>query len=485
MRNTLLFVAVLLLVGGVAFADRATYDPTKTRVALPLPSAPTIDGTIDFANESWGYASGSSGTKVSNWRVTVNEASADRVRGGDVTSGDAPVDSNDLSFMIWVGYDSSNLYIGVNVTDSDIQTNNAAAGSANGSTWTDDSVEVFVDGDNSNFPTSDTTGTNPEVVKTGGQFVITANNAYREAEAGNPGYGDKKAWYALTALTDTGYDAEFRISLSAIGNPKPGDIIGFTVGVNDSDSGNVSRQLIWTGKTHTEATYGNLLLGPRKYTAPKAAKAPTIDGKISAGEYAGAQEIVITQNTGIYDTESGDDTWPAGDQGFSAWVTHDNDAIYVAINATDDIVSTDTAEAGSEDGSTWEDDAVEIFFDVDFDKNLGTFNSAVPYEGQYVITPNGAHRDNEAGNPTFDQDWFAASSLVAKGYQAEFKILKATLQSPKDGSVMGFEIAQDDDDGSGRKAQLQWMGRAHYEASYGELTLSPTGATPISDWSLF
>src|SRR6185436_5992894 len=152
----------------------------------------------------------------------------------------------------YAGYDAENLYVAVRVTDSTITTDNALEGSANGNTWMDDSVEVFVDGDNSNFPIRDTSGTNPEVVGTGGQFVITANNAYREAEAGNPGFGENAAWFAKTTVNDTGYDAEFRISLSAIGNPKPGDVIGFTVAVNDDDDGDAGeRQVIWVGLPHT------------------------------------------------------------------------------------------------------------------------------------------------------------------------------------------------------------------------------------------
>ena len=58
-------------------------------------------------------------------------------------------------------------------------------------------------------------------------WVITANNAYRENEAGNPGYGETAAWFAKTTVNNngTGYDAEFRISLALLGNPKPGDKI--------------------------------------------------------------------------------------------------------------------------------------------------------------------------------------------------------------------------------------------------------------------
>ena len=57
------------------------------------------------------------------------------------------------------------------------------------------------------------------------------------AVAGNPGYGETAAWFAVTTVTATGYDAEFRISLAILGNPKPGDIIGFNVAVNDDDDG--------------------------------------------------------------------------------------------------------------------------------------------------------------------------------------------------------------------------------------------------------
>jgi hypothetical protein len=44
---------------------------------------------------------------------------------------------------------------------------------------------------------------------------------------------------------------------------------------------------------------------------------------------------------------------------FTAWVIHDAEAIYVAVNVTDDNVVTDTAEAGSEDQATREDDSIE------------------------------------------------------------------------------------------------------------------------------
>ncbi|MBI4663847.1 MAG: hypothetical protein HY735_34025 [Verrucomicrobia bacterium] len=479
-RNAL--VSFLLILSSLAgYSDRATPDKTKTQIALPLATPPTIDGKIESAE--WGLAGGAAGNF---WVVRPDANLEDGIRGGGPgDTGSPPVSNEDLSFNVFVGYDSDNLYVAVRVRDDVLMEDSAEAASRNGNTWLDDGVEVFVDGDNSNLETRDTTGTNPEVVKTGGQYVITVNNAYREAEAGNPGYGSTAAWYAKTARTadasgtEVGYEAEFRISLKTLGSPKPGDFIGFTVAVNDDDDGgNNDRQVIWVGKPHTEALYGNLLLGGRSYEAPKT-KAPTIDGLIRPEEYAGANVIKIDPYTAIYDIPSGDDTFEPTDHGYSAWVVHDAEAIYVAMDVIDDKVVNDTADAGSEDGTTWEDDSVEIFFDANHSHDAG--RGSGQFEGQFVFTANGAWRDNEANNPQFGAtgDWFGATSKTAGGYQVEFKIKKSALFNPDDGSVIGFHIAQNDDDGSGRKAQPGWSGRAHSEFTYGHLTLlAPAGTTP-------
>jgi hypothetical protein len=157
-------------------------------------------------------------------------------------------------------------------------------------------------------------------------------------------------------------------------------------------------------------------------------------------------------------------------------VVHDATAVYVAVDVSDDQVVNDSAESGTEDGTTWEDDSVEIFFDANNDKQLA--RGAEEFEGQYVLTANGAWRDHEANNPLFgaENDWFAATSKTAKGYQIEFKVNKSALLNPADGAVLGFHIAQNDDDGAGRRAQLGWSGRAHSEFTYGSLTLAGGGS---------
>ena len=268
-----------------------------------------------------------------------------------------------------------------------------------------------------------------------------------------------------------------------IGNPQPGDIIGFTVAVNDDDDGGeAERQIIWVGRTHNEITYGNLILGGRSYTAPKTTSTPTIDGQVNDDEYAGAEVVLVNRFTGIYNIPSGDDDWEEGDHEFTYQVVHDQDAVYVGVKVIDDEIVHDSAEADSEDGQTWQDDSIEIFFDPDDSNDSG--RGGKNYEGQYVMTANGARRDNEANNPTFGQqdDWFAVARKTADGYSVEFKVSKSALLDPEDGTMMGFNVALNDDDGANRKAQLNWSGRPHSEFTYGHLTLEgePEPLTPPS-----
>lgn len=467
------FVATSLL------GDRSLLDETKTRAALPLSEPPQIDGIIDLAGgESWVWAGGAAGR---NWRVQFDENAEDFFRGGAPSNPNAvePFDNTDLNFDIYVGFDEDNLYVAIRVVDDWVETDSAEAESEDGQTWQDDSVEIFVDGNNSNFAERNTS--DPDVIETGGQFVISANNAFRDNEAGNPGYGENESWFARTDLTDNGYDAEFRISLDILGNPKPGDIIGFTIAVNDDDDGgNAERQILWAGSPHTEHTYGNLVLGGFTYIAPKSdsSNSPTLDGMIEAGEYGDALPVIVNRFTGIYNIPAGDDSYEEGDHEYTYRVTHDADAIYVGFEVIDEMLVSDSAEAGSEDGQTWIDDSLEIFFDADDSNDAGRGDGE--FEGQYVLTINGAWRDNEANNPMFGEngDWFAVTQNTEEGYNMEFRVNKSALFNPEDGVSMGFNIALNDDDGNNRETQLNWSGRPHSEFTYGTLILEGESISP-------
>src|SRR5262245_38259439 len=135
-----------------------------------------------------------------------------------------------------------------------------------------------------------------------------------------------------------------------------------------------SRQVLWIGEAHKPVTYGNLLLGPRSYAAPLVTNAPVVDGTINAAEYAGAQKVHLGGAVGLWDFGGpSEDTFSEATLNYDWWVVHTADAIYVAVNVVDDQVINDNSDAqpGMEDGNTWEDDSVEIFFDSDNSKNTG------------------------------------------------------------------------------------------------------------------
>ena len=72
------------------------------------------------------------------------------------------------------------------------------------------------------------------------------------------------------------------------------------------------------------------------------------------------------------------------------------------LDVTDDDIVTNTAEAGTEDGSAGWMIQIELFIDADYSRISGR-DSAFQFEGRFVLTPNGL-RDNEANNPLFGED---------------------------------------------------------------------------------
>jgi len=81
---------------------------------------------------------------------------------------------------------------------------------------------------------------------------------------------------------------------------------------------------------------------------------------------------------------------------------------------------------------------------------------------------------------------FAVTSTSEGGYQMEFRVRKAALLGVSEEDRLGFNIALNDGDGDGRKAQLNWAGAPHREFSYGGLVLggaassAKAGATDVT-----
>ena len=107
----------------------------------------------------------------------------------------------EVSYIFYVMYDEDFLYVAARLTDDDIQTDSAAEGSFEGSTWQDDSVEMFVDGNHNHAPDA----FDAAEIQSGGQYVITANNAiaYRFSSAKSFGAGQGDDFYAVADIKDT------------------------------------------------------------------------------------------------------------------------------------------------------------------------------------------------------------------------------------------------------------------------------------------
>lgn len=509
MFKTYFFIFASLLIIILCFSHvNGAVAQNRTEIAnyildIPDMDPPIIDGILD--DPIWDYSSqGRVSQNNSGWHVRINPDFAvdDPVQTGTISGqrdNDRPTDDMDASFRVWTLYDDQYLYIAVAAQDYDY-VNRLPSDSVNGSTWYEDSVEVFVDGNHNRLPGN--VNDSPDEYNTGGQFVITSMGAIRDQEAGNPTFGDgpNDEWYASVLDNDTGDGAnyEFRIKLSKIGNPKPDSVIGFNVAMNDADDPGATTadyQILWTGTSHQEDTYGNLEFGRRKITAPLITEAVTIDGKMteeswsSAGKGKGGAPYGPTEGTTVPTSTA--------DLSFDFYVMHDAQYLYVAVDVMDDEVITDTEAPGAEDGNTWYDDSVEIFIDGNYTHMPGvTGETGYMFGGQLVITANNAFRDaNAAENgevfygPNPEDSWNALTTLTPTGYLAEYQIKKADLFDPADIGVIGFEICinEDDSDPPVEKDsgfQVTWNGHAHNEASYGDLIFGGP-ATWVQQWELY
>jgi len=500
-------ILLFILLGGAGFINPAgAQDRTEIAAYIPhIPDVdpPVIDGVLD--DPVWEYATqGRASQNSTGWfvRSNPNYPVDDPMQTGVLASqrnGDRPTDDTDASFRVWAMYDDQYLYIGVASLDFDF-VNHLAADSVNGETWKEDALEVFVDGNHNRLAGS--VNDAPDEYKTGGQFVITSAGAIRHQEAGNPtfGTGANDDWYAVALMNDNvdGTNYEFRIKLSKIGNPVPGSVIGFNIAMDDADDASASAvdyQLLWIGQAHHEDTYGNLEFGRRSITAPLVTDTVTIDGKMDEAAWKKAATGKGGVPFGPFDGATAPKN--LADQSYDFYVMHNTEYLYVAIDVKDSEVIADSAEAGSEDGTTWYDDAVELFIDGNHSHTPGrTGQTGLHLGGQLVITPNQAYRDAEASEvevvlygPETDMDWYALTSLTTTGYIAEYRLKKSSMFDAPERETIGFEIAIDEDDSDPASEhntgqQLNWNGHPHNEASYGDLVLGGP-ATTVLDWDIY
>jgi len=176
-------------------------------VVIPSPGGiPVLDGNIDQL-----------------WYFSTEQAIATSQVG---TAPSSPEDCSGTWRALWNG---ENLYVLVIVNDEALLNDTPA------SLWQDDSVEVYVDGDNSKGSSVDTNDH---------QYTFRWNTEVEAPTAIHNGEPSLVGVEYAVATTDNGYLFEIKLPwMSIMGEqPTPGQLIGFDVWINDDDDGGATRE---------------------------------------------------------------------------------------------------------------------------------------------------------------------------------------------------------------------------------------------------
>src|SRR2546426_934927 len=190
----------------------------------------------------------------------------------------------------------------------------------------------------------------------------------------------------------------------------------------------------------------------------------TLDGAASAQEYGGFQGVTVTPGTNAWILDfPGDRVWDGpNDSSFTYWLAHDDDNLYVGVQAKDDVVNSDDTNS-----SFWKDDAIEIVVDALTDRlDNNTDNSKDPVGGHNYVNFQGRFSAwdetlGQIGTMTWatgvawkygaNEDVFGVGKAVAGGWQMEVRFKKRMFEvatrgnKRRNGSRMGFNMGMDDD----------------------------------------
>ena len=147
-----------------------------------------------------------------------------------------------------------------------------------------------------------------------------------------------------------------------------------------------------------------------------------LDGDLS--DWKGIPFTRVTRASGVFDTDA-KPTSGEPDLGFRFAACHDREALYVAVEVTDDVAMADTCPPGAISCPTWEDDAVEVFIDGNHNHapdSRAADRAELKFGGEFGLVVNGAASSDYSGYPkTFGaaETWQAAVSDAWKASQPE------------------------------------------------------------------
>lgn len=238
--------------------------------------------------------------------------------------------------------------------------------------------------------------------------------------------------------------------------------------------------LVDSGFAQKQDAEGNQLI-----EAPFVSSPPTIDGTISPGEWDAAESNTVDfVNLGVSGDGSDTSDGPE-DISYTFYVMYDDDYLYIAVDVKDDIyISTNYGQRLQWDlPVTWENDAVEYFFDGDLSRTETTNRNETETEtgGQWIfgieaddsplpfVTPElYGNKIRPYGN-TADADWYAQTAVdqTSADWSQEARFALRIVGDPQPGGKIGFNIAVDDVD------------------TYDESTLQPDAYVELRDIQLF
>lgn len=413
----------------------------------------------------------------------------------------------DLSATIWCGWEGNDLVLAASVTDDTLLRDSSFI-------WNDDGIEFGLDALRDGWSWERTDDH---------QFTITSDGTATDL-------GTYEVLTATVAVQNgaNSYAVEFYLPQSVLnaGELAPGQLLGFTVGLNDDDDG-ASRDdhLIWQGSTTIgdASGFGGLRLAgiantptptptgvpptstptatatePPTATAtptatptatatpsPTATATPrtvttvqcnalvpgfTLDGNL--GEWTSPALLTLDSSTAEY-TYPSDPAPTAADLSITLFCGWQADDLIIAGRVRDDLVFRDSP------GQPWADDSVELGIDGLADRLFHYMDD----DHQITIASDGAVTDfGQYAVP----DAARAALDVADGWQFELRLPSSVINAGTfyTGKTIGFTVGLNDDDSGGdrRDTYMVWRGVTTYGGpeGYGLLVLSGVAPTPTS-----